>query len=105
MVGAMVGDLTSAAEHMPNLYKVGLNTTRLLMSLGDLLVAWLLQRQAVVALAALDGETSARDHAFYTGKVAAAQFFAQTVLPELAARRQVVESTTLDLMELDEASF
>ncbi len=105
MVGVMVTDLTSAAEHTPNLYKVGLNTTRLLMSLGDVLVGWLLQRQAVVALAALDGEVSARDRSFYEGKVAAAQFFAQTVLPEIAARRVVAETTTLDLMELDEAAF
>ena len=105
MVGVMVNDLTSAAEHMPNLYKVGLNTTRLLMSLGDVLVGWLLQRQAVVALTALDGEVSPRDRSFYEGKVAAAQFFAQTVLPEIAARRVVAETTTLDLMELDEAAF
>ncbi len=105
MVGAMVGDLTSAAEYGPNLYKVGLNTTRLLMSLGDLLVGWLLQRQAAVAIASLDGEVSDRDKAFYSGKVAAAQFFAQTVLPELAARRVVAETTTLDLMELDESAF
>jgi alkylation response protein AidB-like acyl-CoA dehydrogenase len=105
MLGVMVGDLTSAAENLPNLYKVGLNTTRLLMSLGDLLVGWLLQRQAVVALDKLSGEVPSRDQAFYEGKIAAAQFFAQTVLPEIAARRVVVETTTLDLMELDEAAF
>lgn len=101
----MVGDLTSAAEHTPNLHKVGLNTTRLLMSLGDLFVGWLLQRQAVIAIERLGAETSGRDAAFYEGKIAAARFFAQTVLPELAARRQVVETTTLDLMELDESAF
>ncbi|HVV31453.1 MAG TPA: acyl-CoA dehydrogenase [Mycobacteriales bacterium] len=106
MLAAMVGDLTAAAEHAPNIYKVGLNTTRLLMSVGDLLVGWLLLRQAGVALDRLDsGDLPDRETAFYEGKVAAARFFAQTVLPELTARRRVVEGTTLDLMELDEAAF
>ncbi|HEX7353484.1 MAG TPA: acyl-CoA dehydrogenase [Mycobacteriales bacterium] len=105
MVAALVGDLTGATEHAEDLYKVGLNTTRLLMSLGDLLVGWLLQRSAAIALGRLDGDLPARERAFYEGKVGAAQFFAQTVLPELSARRIVVETTTLDLMDLDEAAF
>jgi hypothetical protein len=105
MVATMVADLTGAAEHAEDLYKVGLNTTRLLLSLGDLLVGWLLQRSAVIALERLGDDLSARDRGFYEGKVAAAQFFAQTVLPELSARRVVVETTTLDLMDLDEAAF
>jgi alkylation response protein AidB-like acyl-CoA dehydrogenase len=106
MLAAMVGDLTSAAEHAPNIYKVGLNSTRLLMSIGDLLVGWLLQRQAVVALEKLAADgLPAKEISFYEGKVAAARFFAQSVLPELSARRVVVETTTLDLMDLDEAAF
>src|SRR3954451_18594347 len=55
MVGAMVGFLTSSAEDRRNVYKVGLNTTRLLMAVGDLVVSWLLMRQAEVALAKVDG--------------------------------------------------
>ncbi|PZS35636.1 MAG: acyl-CoA dehydrogenase, partial [Pseudonocardiales bacterium] len=105
MVGAMVGQLTSAAESRVNVYKVGLNTTRLLMSLGDLIIGWLLLRQAEVAVGRLDDGVSGRDKPFYEGKVAAAAFFAATVLPELAARRLVAENTTLDLMELDESAF
>ncbi|MGB9377994.1 MAG: acyl-CoA dehydrogenase [Mycobacteriales bacterium] len=105
MVGTMVGDLTSAAESVDNVYKVGLNTTRLLMSLGDLIIGWLLLRQAEVAIKHLDGDDAGRDKAFYEGKVAAASFFAHSVLPELSARRVVAENTTLDLMELDESAF
>ena len=104
IVGAMVGQLTSAAESADNVYKVGLNTTRLLMSLGDLIIGWLLLRQAEVATTRLD-EGAGRDQAFYEGKLAAASFFAHTVLPELSARRVTAESTTLDLMELDESAF
>jgi hypothetical protein len=102
MVGALVGYLTSAAEERRNVYLVGLNTTRFLMSLGDLVIGWLLVRQAEVALARL-AETPG--DAFYEGKVAAARFFAQTVLPELTARRRVVETTDLGLMDLPVEAF
>ncbi len=48
---------------------------------------------------------SARDKAFYEGKVAAARWFASAVLPELTAKRAITEATDLSLMELDEAAF
>jgi alkylation response protein AidB-like acyl-CoA dehydrogenase len=105
MIGAMIGYLTTAQEDPRNVYKVGQNTVRLLMSVGDLLVGWLLQRQAAIALAALDGTPSVKDRAFYQGKVAVARFFANTVLPELSARRKIVETTDNSLMDLDEAAF
>jgi alkylation response protein AidB-like acyl-CoA dehydrogenase len=110
IVGAMINDLMSAdasAEggDIRNIYKVGLNTSRLLMALGDIVCAWLLLRGAEVALEKLGGDVSARDKAFYEGKVAAAQFFAHTNLPRLTAERAIAEATDLSLMDLDEASF
>ena len=105
MLGALVGFLTSAQEDTANIYKVGQNSVRLLISVGDLLVGWLLQRQAEVALAKLDATPSAKDVAFYQGKLAVASFFAKNVLPELAARRKIVETTDNSLMDVDEASF
>ena len=57
-------------------------------------------------LAALGrSDLTTADQAFYTGKVASARFFAREVLPRLASDRKVVESTTLDLMELPEEAF
>jgi alkylation response protein AidB-like acyl-CoA dehydrogenase len=106
MVGAMIGQLTSAQEEVRNLYKVGLNTTRLLLSCGDLAIGWLLLRQAHVALAKLDQNgVPAADKAFYEGKLAVARFFATTVLPELVARRKVVESTDNAIMDVAEEAF
>jgi alkylation response protein AidB-like acyl-CoA dehydrogenase len=105
MVGAMVGELTSAAEDVKNMYKVGLNSVRLLMSLGDLVIGWLLLRQAEVALTKLTADPSDRDKSFYEGKVVAAKFFAQTRLPLIAAERQIAEGVNLEVMELDEAAF
>ena len=106
MVGAMVADLMAAAEQPAEIYKVGLNTTRLLMALGDLVIGWQLATHAEIALGRLDElPADAADHDFYAGKLGAARFFAATVLPRLAAERKVAEETTLDLMELPEGAF
>ena len=102
--GAMVNDLMASAEDAHSIYKVGLNTTRLLMAVGDLVLAWLLLRQAAVALEKLP-TASGRDTAFYEGKVGAARWFAANVLPELTSKRAIAEATDLALMELDEAAF
>jgi alkylation response protein AidB-like acyl-CoA dehydrogenase len=104
LVGHVVTDLMSSADDVRNLYKVGLNTTRLLMALGDVVVGWLLLRQAAVALAALPG-ASERDTAFYTGKVATARWFAANVLPQLTATLAIAQGTDLALMDLPEESF
>ncbi len=109
IVGHMINDLMSADASaqdgdLRNIYKVGLNTTRLLMALGDVVCGWLLLRQAEVALDKLSGDAG-KDTAFYQGKVAAAQFFAQTNLPRLTAERAIAEGIDLSLMDLDEASF
>jgi hypothetical protein len=101
----MVGSLTASAEEVSNVYKVGQNTTRLLMACGDLVTAWLLMRQAVVAQAALDAGATGRDRAFYQGKVAAAAFFARQALPLLSAQRAVAEAVDNSLMDVPEEAF
>jgi alkylation response protein AidB-like acyl-CoA dehydrogenase len=108
MVTAMMGFLSQLGEQPQAIYQVGLNTTRLLLALGDLLVGWLLGRQAEVALARLDEldlSTASKDRDFYTGKLAAARFFTATVLPRLNADRRITEDTTLDVMEIPEEAF
>ena len=110
IVGTLIEQLMSAdpsAEggDLRNIYKIGLNTSRLLMVLGDIVCSWLLLRQAEVALEKLAGEVTPADKTFYEGKVAAAQFFARNVLPKIAAERAIAEGTDLSLMDLDEAAF
>ncbi len=110
IVATMIGQLMSAdpsAEggDLRNIYKVGLNTTRLLMVLGDIVCSWLLLRGAEVALTKLGGEVSAKDKSFYEGKVVAAQFFARNVLPKIASERVLAESIDLAVMDLAEESF
>jgi alkylation response protein AidB-like acyl-CoA dehydrogenase len=94
-----IGSIEDPAE----LYKAGLNTNRLLLALGDLIIAWLLVRQAQVAQRALDEGSADRD--FYQGKVASARFFTSTVLPRLATERKIAEETDLDLMSIPEEAF
>jgi alkylation response protein AidB-like acyl-CoA dehydrogenase len=107
MLGTFMGWLSAAqGGEARELYKVGLSSRRLLLALGDVVVGWLLQRQAAVALAALTrGGLSDSDKSFYEGKVAVARFFAREVLPRLAGDRKIVEATTLDLMDLPEEAF
>jgi len=100
---AMTQFTVGSLEDPEELYKAGLNTTRLLLGLGDLILGWLLVRQAEVALRAL--ETSDSDRDFYQGKVTSARFFTSTVLPRLAADRRITEETTLDLMSIPEEAF
>jgi alkylation response protein AidB-like acyl-CoA dehydrogenase len=104
MAGAMAGFLMKSADAPEEIYKVGLNTTRLLMAIGDLVIGWLLLTHAEIALRKLD-EPDAEDRDFYAGKVGSARFFAATVLPRLAAERKIAEETSLDLMELPEGAF
>jgi alkylation response protein AidB-like acyl-CoA dehydrogenase len=105
IVAAMNGYLAGSLAQQAEIYRAGLNTTRLLLALGDLIVGWLLAWHAEVALAQLDAGAAPADQAFYEGKVAAARFFAATVLPRLAAEREIAETTSLDVMELPEAAF
>ena len=110
LVGHMINDLMSADPssengELRNIYKVGLNTTRLLMVLGDVVCGWLLLRQAEVALEKLGGSPSAKDQSFYEGKVAAAQFFAQTNLPRISAELAIAQAIDLSVMDLSEDAF
>jgi alkylation response protein AidB-like acyl-CoA dehydrogenase len=106
IAGAMTGFLMASADSPAEVYKVGLNTTRLLIALGDLVIGWLLLTHAEVAQRKLDEMAAgAADRDFYAGKVGTARFFAATVLPRLAAERKIAEDTTLDLMDLPETAF
>ncbi|GAB3563800.1 acyl-CoA dehydrogenase [Spelaeicoccus albus] len=109
IVQTLTGFLTSSDPRSggdpANVYKVGQNTSRLLLSTGELAIAWLLLRQAAVAIDALRGDVGESDRLFYQGKIAAAKFFAAQVLPKLTAERKIAESTNNDLMELDEGAF
>lgn len=94
-----------------SLYHVGLHGNRVLFVLAEVLIAWLLIRQAAVAQARLDampaetGEAVEGDRAFFLGKVQSARFFCAEVLPRFAIEKSRIEASELSLMNLPEAAF
>jgi alkylation response protein AidB-like acyl-CoA dehydrogenase len=105
IVGVMGTWAMESQSDPQRVYLVGLNSTRLLMASGDLIIGWLLLRQAEVALKALATGPNERDRVFYEGKIETAKWFVRNRLPLLAAERAVAEATTLDLMDLPEEAF
>jgi alkylation response protein AidB-like acyl-CoA dehydrogenase len=83
-----------------SVYHAGLQGNRILFALAELVIGWLLVRQAAVALRARPDNTA--DGAFYEGKIAAARFFCREVLPGLTLARQLIEQSSLDLMHLSD---
>ncbi|MER5201660.1 acyl-CoA dehydrogenase [Streptomyces sp. NPDC002825] len=105
IVKKMLDDLMATGEDVKNIYKVGLNTTRLLLASGDVVVGYLLLRGAAVAAEKLAEGATGKDVPFYQGKIAAAKFFAANVLPGVSAERALAEAVDGSLMDLDEAAF
>jgi hypothetical protein len=103
MMGTMVSFAMESQEKPEEIYKTGLNTTRLLMAVGEVIIAWLLLRQAEIAIT--KSANPGRDGDFYLGKIAAAKHFVRTVLPHISAERVIIESETGGLMALPESAF
>ncbi|MGW3244799.1 acyl-CoA dehydrogenase [Streptomyces sp. NPDC001070] len=105
IVGKMLTDLAATEKDVKSIYKVGLNTTRLLLASGDVVVAYLLLKGASVAAEKLADGASAKDTAFYTGKIAAAKHFAAEILPQVSVARAIADGVSLDVMDLPEEAF
>ena len=86
------------------LYKTGLQSTAFLASLAEVMIGWLLLRQAEVAHDAMEvGGDKDRD--FYTGKVAAARYFTKAVLPKVGLRAQIAAEEDGALMDVPAEAF
>jgi alkylation response protein AidB-like acyl-CoA dehydrogenase len=87
-----------------DLNHVGLNGNRILLSLAELTIGYLLLKQA--ALAGQKRETAVEsDRFFYEGKIASARFFSQNIFPQLTLTRKLVEKSNLDVMGLNDSLF
>ncbi|MFZ9099953.1 MAG: acyl-CoA dehydrogenase [Candidatus Planktophila sp.] len=104
IIGVLVGHAMASQEKSEEIYKVGLNTSRALMAVGDVIISWLLLRQADIAAEKL-AAGAGKDADFYTGKIASAKFFVSTVLPHITADRKIVEATDSAIMEIPESAF
>jgi len=104
IIGVLVGHAIASQEKSDEIYKVGLSTSRALMAVGDVIITWLLLRQADIAAEKL-AAGAGKDTDFYTGKIASAKFFVATVLPHITADRKIVEATDSTIMEIPESAF
>ena len=104
IIGVLVGHAMASQEKAQEIYKVGLSTSRALMAVGDVIITWLLLRQADIAADKLSAGAG-KDTDFYTGKIASAKFFVATVLPHITADRKIVEATDSTIMEIPESAF
>jgi alkylation response protein AidB-like acyl-CoA dehydrogenase len=104
IIGVLVGHAMASQENPAEIYKVGLSTSRALMAVGDVIITWLLLRQADIAAEKL-AAGAGKDTDFYAGKIASAKFFVATVLPHITADRKIVEATDSAIMDLPESAF
>ncbi|GGI08324.1 acyl-CoA dehydrogenase [Egicoccus halophilus] len=106
-LGILVGHAMASMDETKRaeIYKAGLNSTEFLYSLAEVVIGWLLLRQAEIAQDQLDAAVTNGDGDFYTGKVASARWFLRTVPPKVALRRQKAQVEDGWLMEVPESAF
>jgi alkylation response protein AidB-like acyl-CoA dehydrogenase len=103
IIAVLVGHAMESQSEPEKIYQVGLNTSRCLMAVGDIITAWLLLRQADIAAEKLPH--AGKDADFYTGKIASAKFFVQNYLPHITADRKIVEATNGAIMDIPVNAF
>ena len=104
IIAQLVTHAMASQENPDEIYKCGLNTTRLLMAVGDVIISWLLLRQADIAATKIDS-ASGKEREFFEGKIAAARYFVHNFLPLVAATRAIVEREDGEIMKVSEGAF
>jgi len=103
IIATLVAHAMESQTDAEKIYTVGLNTSRCLMAVGDIITAWLLLRQADIALEKIPN--AGKDLEFYNGKIASAKFFVTNYLPHITADRKIVEATDNSIMNISDAAF
>ena len=103
IIATLVAHAMESQTDPEKIYTVGLNTSRCLMAVGDIITAWLLLRQADIALEKIPN--AGKDLEFYNGKIASAKFFVTNYLPHITADRKIVEATDNSIMNISDAAF
>jgi alkylation response protein AidB-like acyl-CoA dehydrogenase len=103
IIATLIAHAMESQTDPEKIYTVGLNTSRCLMAVGDIITAWLLLRQADIALEKIPN--AGKDLEFYNGKIASAKFFVTNYLPHITADRKIVEATDNSIMNISDAAF
>lgn len=99
-LGVMVENLmASIGGNREEIYKVGLHTNHLLESVAETVIAWLMLRQAEVAIANVDEDP------FYRGKVESVRWLVRHLAPKPGVRRTAAEAEDGALMDLPVEAF
>jgi alkylation response protein AidB-like acyl-CoA dehydrogenase len=89
-----------------NLVMVPLSANRFLEMMSELTVAWMLLDGAALAHEKLKGLNAEHpDFFFYTGKIAAAQYYARNVLPGVAEKARLLEQEDKTALDIPDAAF
>ena len=89
-----------------HLDRVPLNANRFLEMMSETAVAWLLLDGACIADEKLKAVAADHpDHAFYSGKVAAARYYARNVLPGVEDKARVLAESDTTALEIADAAF
>jgi hypothetical protein len=89
-----------------NLVMVPLSANRFLEMMSELTVSWMLLDGAVRAHEKLKGLNAEHpDFFFYTGKIAAAQYYARNVLPGVAEKAKLLEQEDKTALDIPDAAF
>ncbi|MBM3743333.1 MAG: acyl-CoA dehydrogenase [Actinobacteria bacterium] len=104
IITQLITHAMASQENPEEIYKCGLNTTRLLMSVGDVIISWLLLRQGDIAAAKI-GSAAGKDKDFFEGKIASSRYFVHNFLPLIAATRAIVEREDGEIMGVSENAF
>jgi alkylation response protein AidB-like acyl-CoA dehydrogenase len=85
---------------------VPLQANRFLEMASELAVGWLLLEQAVIASEKLASTDAGHpDHAFYTGKLFAAEYYAFNALPGVAYKATLLNNEDQTAMQIPDAAF
>jgi hypothetical protein len=71
------------------------------MAVGDVIISWLLLRQADIAASKI-GSASGKEKDFFEGKIAASRYFIHNFLPLISATRAIVEREDGEIMTISE---
>ena len=99
-LGSMVENLmASVGGSAESIYKVGLQTNSLLESMSETVIAWLMLRQAEIAIPKADGSP------FYEGKAESARWLVRHMAPKVKMRKEAALAEDGRLMDLAVEAF
>ena len=105
IVGHMINDLMSAQDEIRNIYKVGLNTSRLLMVLGDVVCALAAAAPGRGRAREARAATRARTRPSTRARSRRRSSSRRPTCRRSPPRSRIAQATDLSVMDLDEDAF